>query len=75
VDRYGKKYGWIAYYELAGRLNDAGQLSDEAAEGIVDIDASFPDEPATLPVEVPRWTRLRPANLANWVRRGLLRPR
>src|SRR6185312_14076208 len=28
VERYGKKYGWIAYYELIGRLTDAGNNRD-----------------------------------------------
>jgi hypothetical protein len=73
VDRYGKKYGWIAYYELAGRLSDAGDLSRDASEHIVDIDASFPDEPPRLPVAVPRWARSTPARISNWVRHGIIR--
>jgi hypothetical protein len=72
VDRYGKKYGWIAYYELAGRLDDAGKLSAEASEHIVDIDPSFPDAPSPLPVTVPRWARRTPAKLSTWVRRGVV---
>jgi hypothetical protein len=73
VDRYGKKYCWIAYYELAGQLDDAGQLTEEAGEDIVDIDPSFPDEPPRLPVEVPTWTRSTPAKLPDWIRRGLIK--
>jgi hypothetical protein len=72
VDRYGKKYGWIAYYELAGRLDDAGELSAEASEHIVDIDPSFPDAPSPLPVAVPRWARRTPAKLSTWVRHGVV---
>jgi hypothetical protein len=72
VDRYGKKYGWIAYYELTGRLDDAGELSAEASEHIVDIDPSFPDAPSPLPVAVPRWARRTPAKLSTWVRRGVV---
>jgi hypothetical protein len=73
VDRYGKKYGWISYYELAGRLDDASQLTGEASEHIVDIDPSFPDEPPALPVEVPTWARSTPAKLPDWIRRGLIK--
>jgi hypothetical protein len=72
VDRYGKKYAWIAYYELAGRLDDAGKLSADASEPIVDIDASFPDTPSSLPVALPRWARRTPAKLSTWVRRGIV---
>jgi hypothetical protein len=72
VDRYGKKYSWIAYYELAGRLHDAGQLDQEASEHIVDIDPSFPSEPPALPVEIPAWARSTPARIADWVRRGIV---
>lgn len=72
VDRYGKKYGWIAYYELAGRLGDTLGLSTDVTEHIVDIDPSFPEEPPPLPVAVPRWARPTPANIADWVRRGVV---
>jgi hypothetical protein len=72
VDRYGKKYGWIAYYELAGRLDDAAALSAETSEHIVDIDASFPDTPSSLPTAVPRWARRTPAKLSTWLRHGIV---
>ena len=47
VDRYGKKYSWIAYYELAGILDDVGLLENEWNEYrpmAADIDPSFPEE-------------------------------
>jgi hypothetical protein len=72
VDRYGKKYGWIAYYELAGRLYDGDGLSPDVTEGIVDIDPSFPDEPPPLPINLPAWARATPARLSDWVRRGII---
>jgi hypothetical protein len=46
VDRYGKKYSWIAYFELGGWLRDEGVLADREESGRswdVDIDPSFPD--------------------------------
>ncbi len=47
TDRYGKKYSWIAYFELAGFRQDQGTLPDynDNSRCIeVDIDPSFPDE-------------------------------
>ncbi|MFO1500081.1 MAG: hypothetical protein U1G07_17110 [Verrucomicrobiota bacterium] len=45
TDRYGKKYSWIAYFELAGLRRDQGKISrddedDRPCE--VDVDPSFP---------------------------------
>ena len=45
TERYGKKYSWIAYYEMAGLLRDLGKLDDSMDLGRtseVDIDPSFP---------------------------------
>ncbi|MDP2173246.1 MAG: hypothetical protein Q8J62_05685 [Candidatus Cloacimonadaceae bacterium] len=44
IDRYGKKYSWIAYFEMAGRLADLNcdQNSNERTSDI-DIDPSFPE--------------------------------
>jgi hypothetical protein len=45
VDRYGKKYSWIAYFELGGWLQDQELLERRADYGRtwdVDIDPSFP---------------------------------
>ncbi len=47
TDRYGKKYSWIAFYELAGFRQDNGLLSDYYSEERtleIDIDPSFPVE-------------------------------
>jgi len=47
IERYGKKYAWIAFYELVGLRRDQGLLDlDHYPEGRisdVDIDPSFPD--------------------------------
>lgn len=46
TDRYGKKYSWIAYYEMAGYRYDIGALSgrehDDHRTSEVDIDPSYP---------------------------------
>ena len=47
IDRYGKKYSWIAFYELAGFRQDNNLLPEHYDEGRTsdaDIDPSFPDE-------------------------------
>jgi hypothetical protein len=46
TDRYGKKYSWIAYFEMAGLLNDLGVINRTYERGRtsdVDIDPSFPE--------------------------------
>jgi hypothetical protein len=54
ADRYGKKYSWIAFYELWGLRSDERLLeerpwtaSEPHPEG-VDIDPSFPDAPQDM---------------------------
>lgn len=45
IDRYGKKYSWIAYFEMYGYRLDQGILPDlreEKRPSDVDIDPSFP---------------------------------
>lgn len=47
IDRYGKKYSWIAFFELAGYRQDNNLLPDRYDESRfsgADIDPSFPDE-------------------------------
>lgn len=48
VERYGKKYSWIAYFENAGLRDDLGLLDrdwDRFRLSDADIDPSFPEEP------------------------------
>ena len=44
TERYGKKYSWIAYYEMVGLQNDLGTIgqNEEERTSDVDIDPSFP---------------------------------
>ncbi|MFA5164015.1 MAG: hypothetical protein WC481_00420 [Candidatus Omnitrophota bacterium] len=44
IDRYGKKYSWIAFFEMSGFLNDKSILEDwRERTSSVDIDPSFPE--------------------------------
>ena len=45
IDRYGKKYSWIAFYEVAGLVQDRcanGTVFEEERISDADIDPSFP---------------------------------
>lgn len=47
TDRYGKKYSWIAYFEMSGLLHDQGVLESwRGRPSSVDIDPSFPERVA-----------------------------
>ena len=73
VDRYGKKYSWISYFELYGVLSKSGELDNEYPEprpSDSDIDPSFPIEP-------PNWDEVRskivdraPTDETEWLRDG-----
>lgn len=44
VERYGKKYSWIAYYEMAGWLSDEKKVDYMGCERfLTDIDPFFPE--------------------------------
>ena len=49
VDRYGKKYSWMAYFELAGLRRIEGKLGDSSeGRSLLDIDPSFPEASDTI---------------------------
>lgn len=52
TERYGKKYCWIAYFELAGYRADKGLLREdwEVRGSEVDIDPSFPEAPPKIKI-------------------------
>ncbi len=76
AERYGKKYSWIAYYELWGLRSDSGLLEEKPWRGFephpqeVDIDPSFPDKPekkSLLDVDI---LGKRHPNAVRWVNNG-----
>ena len=74
AERYGKKYGWIAYYELIGRLTEAGRNPDGWVGGrrnvTPDIDPSFPDEPPVALVSLPEWAPAASVDDEAWLHAG-----
>jgi len=73
VDRYGKKYSWIAYFEVWGLRNDKAfkDLSfDELRPSDVDIDPSFPSKPKTWNPNLNDVFSGAPTSVAGWVVSG-----
>jgi hypothetical protein len=70
VERYGKKYGWIAYYELAGRLDDRGELRAASWGPTVwpDIDPTFQVDPPRSDAAIEQWVELPPEDPETWMR-------
>lgn len=71
IERYSKKYGLIAYHEIAGRLMDNGTLTLERRSSrgnpIVDIDPSFPAIPGRCPIDLPDWNDDASDDDRNWL--------
>ncbi|MET9442038.1 ATP-binding protein [Streptomyces sp. NPDC006610] len=73
VERYGKKYGWIAYHEMVGRLVDVGRAPapfGDAERLMPDIDPTFPDRPPVLPMPLPLWAPVEPTDDRTWLTSG-----
>jgi len=72
IDRYGKKYSWIAFYELAGFRQDQGLLYmyDEARISDADIDPSFPEPAQEFQVVDKDLLGDRGKLLHDWIEKG-----
>ena len=73
IERYGKKYAWIGYYELAGRLADRHELRTRTyihRALWADIDPTFPQVPGEIACELPDWANSEPADDPAWYASG-----
>ncbi|KFZ80851.1 hypothetical protein ED92_11055 [Amycolatopsis sp. MJM2582] len=73
VERYGKKYGWIAYHEMVGRLVDADRTPapfGDAGRLMPDIDPTFPTRPPIAPMALPPWAPVEPTDDQTWLTSG-----
>ena len=73
VDRYGKKYSRIAYFELSGWLKDQGLLKEENDYGRtwdVDIDPSFPSATPEVQLIAEDYLGNPKLSLADWIKKG-----
>lgn len=73
VDRYGKKYSWIAYFELGGWLHDQGLLKERDDCGRtwdVDLDPSFPSPTPEVQLITADFLGDPKLSLADWIKIG-----
>jgi len=71
VDRYGKKYSWIAYFELYGYRQDRGLLDewdDETRPSDCDIDPSFPNFPNSNWIVKRNLIHNPSSDINNWIK-------
>jgi len=73
TERYGKKYSWIAFYEVAGYRQDHGLLDrDDPRISDADIDPSFPEYEESPKLFQPWIDDAIP--LQQWIRSGYKPP-
>lgn len=73
VDRYGKKYSWIAFFEMYGLHLDEGILPAELSSdrpSDADIDPSFPEPPKTWLPPLPNLFDATPTAPEIWCKDG-----
>lgn len=73
VDRYGKKYSWIAYFEMWGERDANRKLPDwriDTRPGDCDIDPSFPKPPPNWIPPIPDLFGPPTATVEDWVAGG-----
>jgi hypothetical protein len=73
ADRYGKKYSWIAYFEMYGIRLDKRRLPDwrdEERTPDVDIDPSFPESVPIWEPTLPDVFTSASTDISEWLSRG-----
>ena len=73
TDRYGKKYSWIAFFEVAGMQADKGRLpyyDEQHRVSECDIDPSFPETAETWRPPLNPYFKRVANSPARWIRSG-----
>ncbi|WP_137926299.1 hypothetical protein [Cupriavidus sp. 2SB] len=73
VDRYGKKYGWIAYFEMWGWRQDQGRLDvwgSAERPSDADLDPSFPGPIMSWEPTLPKLFDASPDEMVAWIQHG-----
>ena len=72
VDRYGKKYGWIAYFEMWGVRHARGLLDEwrGARPSDADIDPTFPIQASAVELALPDLFSGQPTEIGDWIVEG-----
>lgn len=71
VDRFGKKYSWIAFFEMYGVRSDQGKLEEDRMierSSDCDVDPSFPEQPLTWKPSLPDVFDQAPKEVEPWLR-------
>ncbi len=69
-DRYGKKYSWIAYFEMYGERDATGKLPGwrlDQRSSDCDLDPSFPKRPPAWQAPIPDLFGERALDTETWV--------
>lgn len=73
VERYGKKYSWIAFFEVAGYRDDLGLLEDDWPKTRIssaDIDPCFPGPKTEFKLVKDDFLGDRNQSVGDWVKNG-----
>jgi len=73
IDRYGKKYSWIAYFEMWGERAAKRRLPDwrqESRPADCGVDPSFPKRPPDWAAPIPELFGAPLASTEDWVNSG-----
>lgn len=73
IDRYGKKYSWIAYFEMYGLRLDRGELPDwrqDERTPDVDIDPTFSEAPKKWLPDLPDIFAKPLGDVPGWISDG-----
>lgn len=73
IERYGKKYSWIAYFEIAGLRSDKKLIEDDWDEFRIsdaDIDPSFPIKAKNKKFVIKDYLGDRDLSLVDWYTNG-----
>jgi hypothetical protein len=71
TDRYGKKYSWIAYFELYGHRLDHDAVDQwDLRLSDVDLDPSFPEAPSSQKLLDQHWLGSPDISTKSWIEEG-----
>ncbi|WP_404790875.1 hypothetical protein [Altericista sp. CCNU0014] len=73
IDRYGKKYSWIAFFEMSGLLHDLGIIDRENErdwDWDLDIDPSFPEQLPDIPLIQTNFLGSNDTGTKEWIADG-----
>nr|WP_315227986.1 hypothetical protein [uncultured Albidiferax sp.] len=72
IDRYGKKYSWIAFFEMWGVRHARALLNEDRGwrPPDADIDPTFPPEAKAIVLPSPELFSDQPKDMGEWLQRG-----